>query len=520
MMNIWQVAREYAGIAEAGGVKDVVRDISENLVKLENTVTVVLPFYGCVEQSDIEILPLGKDFTIESYENEFEPVSLWKGELKGVRLLFISSQRISEKRGVYTYTKEDESEDPNKSHGTGHLDFSRMNMLFQKAVVQAALTLEEKIDILHCHDSHCALVPVFAQERHEASQFFSETGFLVTIHNAGGAYHQAICGKEEVLAYTGLPEMVIEKGMLHNCLIPFLLAAEYSVLNTVSKYYAEEITKPILDDDHTQGVALEFYNRNILVRGITNGINTAVHNPKKLTILGNRYSFNPMEHDLVDKKRVKELVIKISQQQQVKGITVYGALHTESQNRPLFAFQGRVTRQKGIAALVHTIRELTCSGIDADFIIMGQGEPELEEAVINLIRSTDTSGVCFFWGYDNEVRKMLYAGSDFLIIPSEFEPCGLTDFTAQLFGTIPIVHGVGGLKKVIPGETGYAYPGKDGKGLSDTVKTAASDFLHNPEKLNQIRKNAITCIYAQYTWPKIVKEQYLPLYKELLRDKK
>ncbi|HET6452327.1 MAG TPA: glycogen/starch synthase, partial [Spirochaetia bacterium] len=158
-LSVWHVAREYAGLAEAGGVKDVVRGLAEAQARAGLAPVVVLPRYGFMRMEDLARSPVAS-FTVSLPDhdrgNQFfpEPVQVQEALVAGVRLLLVESPRYSALRDVYTYTPEDERENHWKKKGTGHWDTHQLNVLLQRAVLETALALGSAPDVLHCHDGH------------------------------------------------------------------------------------------------------------------------------------------------------------------------------------------------------------------------------------------------------------------------------------------------------------------------------------------------------------------------------
>ena len=197
-MIIWQVAREYAGLAEAGGVKNVVCSLSEGLSQLGNKVTLFIPQYGCSDFSnvlDFEQIP-NSSFDIEVDAKKYS-VSFAKGKINDVEIVFLVTDCFLKKNGVYTYTKEEEALNSSFIRGHGHIDSLEIEMVFQKSLIKFLETFSIKPDVIHCHDATTGFIPAFANTK-ENKDFFANTNFIVTIHNAGPAYHHEINGIENV----------------------------------------------------------------------------------------------------------------------------------------------------------------------------------------------------------------------------------------------------------------------------------------------------------------------------------
>ncbi|MCG2823422.1 MAG: glycogen synthase, partial [Desulfobulbaceae bacterium] len=149
-------------------------------------------------------------------------------------------------------------------------------------------------------------------------------------------------------------------------------------------------------------------------------------------------------------------------------------------------------------------------------LIQGSGSKEIETALSGLAASRKNLGrICLLRGYDQQLANRIYAAGDFFLIPSRYEPCGLTDYIAQLFGNLPIVHHIGGLVKVKDGETGFAYPEHKSAALMGAMQKAMQTFRDNPQKILAMQQAAIRTIHDTYTWDKVL-VHYLALYREAL----
>ena len=306
--EIWIITREYAGIAEAGGVKNVAQSLSEGLARLGKKVTVFIPKYGCVT-----------DFALELFSAEIRsagktyPVTFSKTHSGTVDILFVESPVFAEKHAVYTYTERDEKTIPGAVRGQGHADADNMNAVFQLAVLVYAEKTGSAPAVVHCQDGHTAIIPALAREGSayfgDVRALFRHTGFVTTVHNAGAGYRQVIYDPEYARALTGLPEGVLDKSVFHGRVEPFLLAAEYGLLSTVSPWYAEELVSPACDKD-TDGLSGEFARRGIQITGITNGIDFHRYDPSNPAKSYLPFPYMPWFKDLRGKYRFREMLLK------------------------------------------------------------------------------------------------------------------------------------------------------------------------------------------------------------------
>ncbi len=528
--SIWMVTREYEGIAGAGGVKDVCRQLAETLVSHAGCrVCVVLPRYGFMDAgllgfrlSDIGTMAgrigarrYGRVLEVDMHysgEERREPVAIWKGELGGVRLYLVEADRYASKRGVYTYTEEDEQEVVWQHRGRGHFDYFAMNVLLQKAALELMMFLGERPDVIHCHDGHAAILPAMMKENAGYRTYFSHTGAVVTIHNAGLGYHQEVEDLDFARAVTALPRRVIEDSILDKSFDPFLAASGYAVLNTVSENYALELQQTP-EDSRTGWLGHTLLARGITLAGITNGIDPHSFDPSTPQNLHLPHGFDIRKRELDGKKACKAAMFaQLATVQRRDSVRQYGVL-SGSAELPLFTFVGRLTSQKGVDIIVESLSQLLRQESDLSMLLFGSGAADLERQMEQLAESEQGSGkICFLKGFDPALANQVYAAGDFFLIPSRYEPCGLTDYIAQLLGNLPIVHRVGGLVKVIDGETGFSYAGNSPAVLAETMQRAMAVYHSGKDAVTRMQVAAVARIDQRHTW-QVVMGKYMELYR-------
>lgn len=529
-LKVWMLSREYGDLVGAGGVKDVVEQLARTQAKASGChVKVVLPLYGVVDRKKIKLKlledPIRTGRALEyqvdmnyTFQERREWVRVWTCVTSKVTLFLLESDRFTEKTAPYTYTAADENNDPSKKKGEGHYDYFCVNLLHQKAALDLMMIMNERPDIIHCHDGHTATLPAIINECPGYRSFFRHSGVLVTIHNAGVGYHQEVADLPFAQAVTGLPTQVIAANCLNGAFDPFLAAGNYSVINTVSQNYAREL-QGTDEDKRTGWLGHELLKRNVVIEGVTNGIDPKSLNPKKVSKLGLAAPFDPASDDeiLKGKRLCKEhLLNMLSKTDQVTAGKQYGTLEVKP-DVPLFTFIGRLNRQKGIGLLIRSLWQLLKGGKDFQFVLFGTGETAEEQRLIELTETKEGANrVSFIQGYSPSFANEVYAAGDFFLIPSEYEPCGLTDFIAQLFGNIPIVHHVGGLVKVVQDKTGFVYQDQNEDVLAAVMSEALSVYESNPGRIRQIQRNSVEHIYKYYSWEKVV-SKYIDLYKKSFR---
>ena len=522
--KIWMLSREYGEIAGAGGVKDVCKQLAQSFVARKTCdVRVVLPLYGFIDpeklgcsmlQDTLVQRPL--EFPIDMHyamKERWERVRVWTCTIAGVVLYLLDSRRFREKRDVYTYTSYEESTDGWKHAGSGHYDYFAMNVLLQKAALELMILLDEHPDVIHCHDGHTAIVPALINECPGYRSYFRWTGCLVTLHNAGIGYHQEVADLPFAHAITGLPWYLIESNCLNAAFDPILAASHYALLNTVSENYARELQKT--DNDRLTGwIGHLLADRGVRIEGVTNGIDPADFNPSFPEQAGIAGAFDPADPgDALAGKRLckMSLVAAIRTGKLPDGLEIVGSLK-ENEKIPIFTFIGRLSRQKGVDILITTLMTFMQRHPDCQALFLGSGDKMEEQRIRSLVAMEELTGrICFLRGYSPRVANQVYAAGDFFVIPSRYEPCGLTDYIAQLFGNIPVVHHVGGLVKVVDGKTGISYRGGPAE-LEAALERAIALFTA-PAEMRRMQQEAVMRIREKHTWDQVM-QAYQQLYEK------
>lgn len=523
--NIWMLSREYGDLAGAGGVKDVVCQLAEALARWTGrSLHVVLPMYGFIQARERGFVQLedpvcaGHPLQLsidmhEPHRTVYEQAGFYWLKENRVNIYLVDADRFREKSDVYTYTETDEQRVWWQKKASGHHDYFAMNLLLQKAALELMVALGEIPDIIHCHDGHTAVLPALIREISGYRSYFRQSACLVTIHNAGYGYHQEIADKSYARTITGLPEQVLDSHLLDRKFDPFLTAGHYALLNTVSENYARELQET--DSDHLTGwLGHELLNRGVRLEGITNGIDPCQFTTDEKNRSDRKTGFDPLNIDdeLDDKRYAKEALLNtLADTSEIPGVEQFGALQVASGN-PLFTFIGRLSEQKGIDIISDMLPEFLGKHQQAMMLILGSGSEKMERSLISLATSEHLwSRICFLRGFHPGLAKKVFAAGDFFLIPSRYEPCGLTDFIAQLFGNIPVVHHVGGLVKVRDGVTGIAYHGNQPADLFEAMERGLH-LYENSDMRRAIQVQAVAEIEEKYTWKKVMK-RYLDLYR-------
>ena len=520
------ISREYGDLAGAGGVKDVVRQLAEALARWSGrSLHVVLPLYGFMDTEELGFEPLmdpsSCDHPLQLHIDMHQPgqeiredIRFFYKKSKKVHIYLVDALRYQQKSAVYTYTIDEENREKWQKKSMGHHDYFAMNVLLQKAAIELMIVLQMRPDVIHCHDGHTALLPAFLREIPGYRSYFRQTGCLVTVHNGGYGYHQEIADIPYALSVTGLSERVVLDNQLDRKFDPFLVAGAYAVVNTVSENYARELQET-KSDELTGWLGHELKRRGVHLEGVTNGIDPELFSSSVLvdSEKESEFLFSPGDEndDLGGKKRFKQFFLDhIPELAKRHGVNCSGELAGDAQ-QSLFTFVGRLSEQKGMDTLLEVLPVFMKVNEQAQMVILGSGSAEIESRFDVLARTELRGRLCFFNGFSPKFANSVFAAGDFFVVPSRYEPCGLTDFIAQLFGSIPIVRHVGGLVKVVDNVTGIAYENGQPSGLFAALERALELFRDLPAK-RAMQLRAVQKIEKNYTWTKVMQE-YLYLYK-------
>ena len=511
MREIWLVSRELGGWAEAGGIKDVVRDQAFAFASIGWTAHVVLPFYGFL-RSRVEtagrLVWSGASF----HPTIAVPVEVWIVREGAHTLHFVRSPAFEDKGSLYTYTADDEDRDPSHVRGEGFSDAFALNLEFQWAVASYWRSAEIKPPIVLGHDGHIGFLPAVAKAHPGFGGWFDRTTFGILIHNAGSGYRQEMPATTANEAVIGLPGPEVTLSVLDRNFEPLLGAAKHSRLATVSENYAAELKTG--RNDHWSGPFGRWLRTTKTpLEGITNGLSTEDKDPRDPDAAGIPAGFDPLKGEWDGKtlcrRALREKIL-------VRPESIYGRL--VRWDGPLYVMQGRLTAQKGVDALFElTARALREKPL-ASFLIMAQGERRYEERMIQLARkSLETGRFAFINKFEDPLSRLVFASGDFFLMPSEYEPCGLTDLKAQLMGNLPIVHRVGGLVKVIDGKTGFSYEKHRDGGFWGAFLRTLDLWENQPGTLRALRRQAFVSVLEEFQWTRILEEHYVPWLTEPVR---
>jgi len=520
-MKLWFVSMECAGIAEAGGVKNVTFSLCKEFAKLKNKVTLFIPIFKCNTWdviADKELAFSNVDVTLcgKTQQVNFYKAICTDGDFN---VVFVDHPSFAEKEAVYTYTEHEQALNPEHKKGSGHEDCLFMDVLFQKAIYEymRKIPKSELPEILHCQDASTATLPAFVAQNNS----FKKIQSVVTIHNCGPYYHHNFTSIGEASWYTLLPNDLLEDSLNDTYVEPFLLSANSGAhLTTVSEEYANELLDP-KNIELTDGLAPIFYEKHIPIIGITNGFDLERYNPEDKEVSCLPFEFSTEKGDLDGKLKCRKFFIQNyinTDIYKADGVKKYGKLDCDSTytKEIYIAYHGRVATQKGLNVLADAIPSILLNFPNVRFIIAGQGEPYLEQRMINLTKEYEGK-ITFLNGYHKVVARLSSAVCDFIVLPSFFEPCGLEDFIAQIYGTLPIAHATGGLNKIIDEKTGFLYHSNTSESLAMKITQAIMIKNLRPSQITKMIKSGANTIKKEYLWKIVIQKKYLPFFKEILK---
>jgi len=482
---IVHITPEMAPVAKIGGLADVVFGLTRELAIRGNHVEVVLPKYDNLRYDQIWGLQEAyRDLWVPWYDGAIH-CSVYFGFVHERKCFFIESH----------------SQDDffNRGSTYGFEDDAMRYAFFSRAAMEFLFKAGKHPDIVHCHDWQTALVPVLLYEIYQHLGM-SHPRACLTIHNF---QHQGLTGME-MLRASGLhkPEHFFDYNRLRDNNNPFALnllkgGIVYSnFVNTVSPRYAFE------SKDQEQGFGLEptLHTHHMKYGGVVNGIDYDVWNPEVDTRIPIRYGADSLD-DKYDNKRA-----------------LRGRLLLADSDKPIVAFIGRLDPQKGLELVRHAVFFSLERG--AQFVLLGSSPNHSINADFwGLKQMLNDSPDCHLEiGFDEDLAHLIYAGADLMVVPSRFEPCGLTQLIAMRYGTVPVVRAVGGLadtvfdkdhsRRPMHQRNGYVFANYDNAGLESALGRAISCYFQHPEQFRDLMTNGMR---ADYSW-NISAGDYLNIY--------
>lgn len=475
-MQIVFASAECAPFVKTGGLGDVAGSLPAALVRAGAEVIVMVPKYATIKDEYKAQMEHFSDFYVSlGWRNEY--CGLEKLERDGVTYMFIDNERYFARDYPY-----------------GFFDDGERFAFFSKAITESLQHLPAgfECDILHCNDWQTALAPVFLREFYQGLPLYDRVKTVFSIHNVAfqGQFSDTVM--EDILGVAHIPAAASQLRC-DACSINYMLGAlRYAdAITTVSPTYANEIQTP----EFGEGLDGVLRERSYALQGILNGIDVAGFDPATDKRIAANYTVDDRSGKAVCKAKLQEEL----------GLEV-------RDDRPLMVMVTRLTRQKGMDLVMYALDRILAGGVQV--AVLGTGDRDYEDG-LRYFQDKYPGTMAARIEFDPALSQRMYAAADMFLMPSKFEPCGLSQIIAMRYGTLPIVRETGGLKDtVIPyneftGEgTGFSFSNFNGDEMGDAVFRAARLFWDNRDAWNQLVTQAMS---QDFSWTRSA-DKYLDLY--------
>lgn len=475
-MQIVFASAECAPFVKTGGLGDVAGSLPAALVRAGAEVIVMVPKYATIKDEYKAQMEHFSDFYVSlGWRNEY--CGLEKLEHDGVTYMFIDNERYFARDYPY-----------------GFFDDGERFAFFSKAITESLQHLPAgfECDILHCNDWQTALAPVFLREFYQGLPLYDRVKTVFSIHNVAfqGQFSDTVM--EDILGVSHIPAAASQLRC-DACSINYMLGAlRYAdAITTVSPTYANEIQTP----EFGEGLDGVLRERSYALQGILNGIDVAGFDPATDKRIAANYTVEDRSGKAVCKAKLQEEL----------GLEV-------RDDRPLMVMVTRLTRQKGLDLVMYALDRILAGGVQV--AVLGTGDRDYEDG-LRYFQDKYPGTMAARIEFDPALSQRMYAAADMFLMPSKFEPCGLSQIIAMRYGTLPIVRETGGLKDtVIPyneytGEgTGFSFSNFNGDEMGDAVFRAARLFWDNRDAWNQLVTQAMS---QDFSWTRSA-DKYLDLY--------
>lgn len=475
-MQIVFASAECAPFVKTGGLGDVAGSLPAALVRAGAEVIVMVPKYATIKDEYKAQMEHFSDFYVSlGWRNEY--CGLEKLEHDGVTYMFVDNERYFARDYPY-----------------GFFDDGERFAFFSKAITESLQHLPAgfECDILHCNDWQTALAPVFLREFYQGLPLYDRVKTVFSIHNVAfqGQFSDTVM--EDILGVAHIPAAASQLRC-DACSINYMLGAlRYAdAITTVSPTYANEIQTP----EFGEGLDGVLRERSYALQGILNGIDVAGFDPATDKRIAANYTVEDRSGKAVCKAKLQEEL----------GLEI-------RDDRPLMVMVTRLTRQKGMDLVMYALDRILAGGVQV--AVLGTGDRDYEDG-LRYFQDRYPGTMAARIEFDPALSQRMYAAADMFLMPSKFEPCGLSQIIAMRYGTLPIVRETGGLKDtVIPyneftGEgTGFSFSNFNGDEMGDAVFRAARLFWDNRDAWNQLVTQAMS---QDFSWTRSA-DKYLDLY--------
>ena len=475
-MQIVFASAECAPFVKTGGLGDVAGSLPAALVRAGAEVIVMVPKYATIKDEYKAQMEHFSDFYVSlGWRNEY--CGLEKLEHDGVTYMFVDNERYFARDYPY-----------------GFFDDGERFAFFSKAITESLQHLPEgfECDILHCNDWQTALAPLFLREFYQGLPLYDRVKTVFSIHNVAfqGQFSDTVM--EDILGVAHIPAAATQLRC-DACSINYMLGALHyaDAITTVSPTYAGEIQSP----EFGEGLDGVLRERSYALQGILNGIDVAAFDPATDKRIAANYTLEDRSGKAVCKAKLQEEL----------GLEV-------RDDRPLMVMVTRLTRQKGMDLVMYALDRILSGGVQV--AVLGTGDRDYEDG-LRYFQDKYPGTMAARIEFDPALSQRMYAAADMFLMPSKFEPCGLSQIIAMRYGTLPIVRETGGLKDtVIPyneftGEgTGFSFSNFNGDEMGDAVFRAARLFWDNRDAWNKLVTQAMS---QDFSWTRSA-DKYLDLY--------
>lgn len=475
-MQIVFASAECAPFVKTGGLGDVAGSLPAALVHAGAEVIVMVPKYATIKDEYKAQMEHFADFYVSlGWRNEY--CGLEKLERDGVTYMFVDNERYFARDYPY-----------------GFFDDGERFAFFSKAITESLQHLPAgfECDILHCNDWQTALAPVFLREFYQGLPLYDRVKTVFSIHNVAfqGQFSDTVM--EDILGVAHIPAAATQLRC-DACSINYMLGALHyaDAITTVSPTYANEIQTP----EFGEGLDGVLRERSYALQGILNGIDVAGFDPATDKRIAANYTVDDRSGKAVCKAKLQEEL----------GLEV-------RDDRPLMVMVTRLTRQKGLDLVMYALDRILSGGVQV--AVLGTGDRDYEDG-LRYFQDKYPGTMAARIEFDPALSQRMYAAADMFLMPSKFEPCGLSQIIAMRYGTLPIVRETGGLKDTVQpyneftGEgTGFSFTNFNGDEMGDAVFRAARLFWDNRDAWNQLVTQAMS---QDFSWTRSA-DKYLDLY--------
>lgn len=475
-MQIVFASAECAPFVKTGGLGDVAGSLPAALVRAGAEVIVMVPKYATIKDEYKAQMEHFSDFYVSlGWRNEY--CGLEKLEHDGVTYMFIDNERYFARDYPY-----------------GFFDDGERFAFFSKAITESLQHLPAgfECDILHCNDWQTALAPVFLREFYQGLPLYDRVKTVFSIHNVAfqGQFSDTVL--EDILGVAHIPAAATQLRC-DACSINYMLGALHyaDAITTVSPTYAGEIQTP----EFGEGLDGVLRERSYALQGILNGIDVAGFDPATDKRIAANYTVEDRSGKAVCKAKLQEEL----------GLEV-------RDDRPLMVMVTRLTRQKGLDLVMYALDRILAGGVQV--AVLGTGDRDYEDG-LRYFQDKYPGTMAARIEFDPALSQRMYAAADMFLMPSKYEPCGLSQIIAMRYGTLPIVRETGGLKDTVQpyneftGEgTGFSFSNFNGDEMGDAVFRAARLFWDNRDAWNQLVTQAMS---QDFSWTRSA-DKYLDLY--------